>query len=106
MKNKSGMRPFGHRVLVYPDPVEEKTAGGIILTDQAIESQQMAVARGVLVAVSSVSFDYAEIDENEIPDVGDRVTFGRYDGQTFKNGKGEEYRLLSDQDIKGVEIAE
>jgi hypothetical protein len=31
MTNPSGIRPVDLRVLVKPDPVEEKTAGGIIL---------------------------------------------------------------------------
>ena len=41
------VKPLGDRVLVKPDAVETKTAGGIIIPDTAQEKTQ----RGVVVAV-------------------------------------------------------
>ena len=32
MQNTSGIHPKGHRVLILPDPVEEVTQSGIILS--------------------------------------------------------------------------
>jgi chaperonin GroES len=45
-KDECRVRPLGNRVLVKPD-VDEKTAGGIFLTDQAKEDCR----RGIIVAV-------------------------------------------------------
>jgi co-chaperonin GroES (HSP10) len=45
------IEPCGHRVLIRPELVEEKTAGGIILATSAKEREQQATMRGTVVAV-------------------------------------------------------
>ena len=49
--NGSGVTPRGDRVLVMPDVIEEKTAGGIIIPQADRDKHQAAQMAGVLVAV-------------------------------------------------------
>ena len=42
--------PAGHRVLVRPERVEEKTRGGLYVPEHTRERQQAASIRGELVA--------------------------------------------------------
>lgn len=80
--------PLGKRVLVKRVEEETKTAGGIILPDNAKEKP----LSGKVSAVSS-----------EVSDVttGDEVVFGKYTG-TEITLDGEEYLVLEIKDILGV----
>jgi co-chaperonin GroES (HSP10) len=57
--NHSGIQPLDLRVLVLPDPVEVKTAGGIILPDQHKEREKYAMQHGTLVAVGENAWEEA-----------------------------------------------
>jgi hypothetical protein len=57
--NHSGIQPIDLRVLVLPDPVEVKTAGGIILPDQHKEREKYAMQHGTLVAVGENAWEEA-----------------------------------------------
>lgn len=98
--SNSGIRPVGETILVLPDQIEEKTAGGIIVgTPADIERQQLGQIEGVVVAVSP----YAWADE-EVPraTVGDRVIFAKYAGMVRKGKDELTYRLINDTDVKAV----
>ncbi|CAA6803255.1 MAG: Heat shock protein 60 family co-chaperone GroES [uncultured Campylobacterales bacterium] len=80
--------PLGKRVLIKRVDEETKTAGGIILPDNAKEKP----LSGKVEAVSS-----------EITDInkGDEVVFGKYTG-TEITLSGTEYLVLELKDILGV----
>ena len=71
------IRPIEYNVLIRPDPAEQKTKGGIILSDQTVETDKHAQQRGVIVSMSPAAFDYAEWPEGAKPEIGDRVIFAR-----------------------------
>jgi chaperonin GroES len=95
MENKSGINPVDVKVLILPDPVEEKTKGGIILTDSTKDKEQMAQVKGTIVACASDAF--WEWGIKPVP--GMHVYYGKYAGYTVKGADGQEYRLVNDNDI-------
>lgn len=90
------IEPAGHRVLIKPDIVEEKTAGGIILAQTTKERDQQATMRGEVVAIG-VNAWKAFDDGTPWAAVGDRVCFRKYAGEVIKDGD-EEYRVINDDD--------
>lgn len=95
--NASGIVPFDTRVVILPDKVEEKTAGGIILPGQAVDKEKYAQTKATLVAVGGNAFaDWGAVDK---PEVGSRVIVGRYVGNTHKGADGEDYTVCNDEDI-------
>lgn len=97
--NKSGIQPVEYKVLIEPEAVEEKTAGGIILAPTTQEKDKMAQVRGVLVAVGGNAFDEWS---GLIPKVGDKVYFGKYAGFIVNGADDKEYRLTNDKDVAAI----
>lgn len=77
------------KILVQPQPAEEKTISGIIIPDSAKEKP----LSGKVVLVGS-----AKKDEPMEIQVGDIVFYGRYSG-TELNIEGEDFLLMSQTDI-------
>lgn len=103
MTNTSGTEPIDQRVVVLPDPVEEKTKGGIILPDAHKEKQRWAQAKGTLVAVGACAWAEAKATRGFVaPEPGARVMFAKYGGATFDGDDGREYRIMNDEDVTGV----
>lgn len=91
------LTPIGDRVLVKPEPAEEKTKSGIVLPDTAKEKPQ----EGTVVAVGS-----GRILENgqKVPlevTVGDKVIYSKYGGTEVKIS-GEEFIILQERDILAI----
>jgi len=95
--NTSGITPLDVKVLVKPDPVEEKTAGGIILADTTKEKSRYAGTKATLIAVGPNAF--REWGEGNGPRVGDRVLYAQYSGARQKGDDGEEYVVMNDEDL-------
>jgi len=89
--------PLHDRVLVRRIEAEGKTAGGIIIPDNAKEKPQ----EGEIVAVGSGARD--ESGKRIPPDVkaGDRVLFGKWSGSEVKID-GEELIIMKESDILGI----
>ena len=95
--NVSTVKPLGDRVFVKVSEAEEKTAGGIILPDNAKEKPQI----GEVVTIGD-----GKTNDNgvKIPlqvKVGDKVLYSKYAGTDIKLG-GDDYVLLSEKDILAV----
>lgn len=88
------IKPLGFYVLIEPQKVEEKTAGGIFLPDSVTEKEQHAMARGEIIAAGEGAGQVAE-------HIGRTALFGRYAGVTVSEG-GKDYRMIDAQDIRGV----
>ena len=91
------LKPLGDRVLVKPEPAEQKTASGLYIASNAQEKPQ----RGTVIAVGEGKRDDAG---NRIPvDVkaGDVVIYGKFGGNEIKID-GEEYLLMRADDIYAV----
>jgi chaperonin GroES len=91
-KNKLNVTPLADRVLVEPAPAETKTAGGIIIPDNAKEKPQ----KGQIVAVGQ-----GKKDEPLTVKVGDQVLYGKYSG-TEITIEGKEYLIMRESDIYAI----
>ena len=103
--NPSGLTPLEFCVVVQLDPTEEKTAGGIILTSQTRERDELAAQEGTLVAMSPHAFSYADDwPEGSKPEIGERVMWKRYDGTKYEpNGEsGPKFKILNDKSIIAI----
>jgi chaperonin GroES len=88
------LKPLDDRVVVKALESEEKTAGGIVLPDNAKEKPQ----RGRIVAAGpgklSDSGDRIALSVK----VGDEVLFGKYAGNDVKLN-GEELKIMRESDL-------
>lgn len=86
------VKPLSDRVLILPNPAEEKTAGGLIIPDTAKEKPLV----GKVVAAGPGT---PEI-KMEVK-VGDEVLYGKYAG-TEIHVDGEDYLIMKQADILAV----
>lgn len=99
--NTTGITPTEYKVLVLPDPVEEKTKGGIILADMTKDHDKYSTTKGTLIEASHLAFTYATDEEwaGHKPKPGDRVLFARHAGVRHTAKDGREFLLLNDKDV-------
>ena len=91
------IRPLHDRVVVKRIEEERKTAGGIVIPDNAAEKPD----QGEVIAVGNGKIlEDGKVRPLDIK-VGDRVLFGKYSGSTFKM-EGTEYLVMREDDIMGV----
>ncbi|MCA1363851.1 co-chaperone GroES [Bradyrhizobium sp. IC3069] len=90
-------RPLHDRVLVRRIDAEEKTAGGIIIPDNAKEKPQ----QGEIIAVGPGGRnEQGQLVPLDVK-VGDRVLFGKWSGTEVKID-GEELLIMKESDLLGV----
>jgi chaperonin GroES len=93
------IRPLQDRILVRRIASEEKTAGGIIIPDNAKEKPM----EGEVVAIGNGK----RLEDGSLlkPDVsvGDRVLFSKYAGSEVKVD-GEEHIVMREDDLLGVVV--
>ncbi len=87
-----GLKPLGSRVIIKKLEAEERTQGGIILTNTAKEKPQTAE----VVAVGPGTKDEAM----EVK-VGDKVVFSKFAGTDVKYD-GCEYTIMNQSDILAI----
>lgn len=101
------IKAVGHRVIVKADPVEVKTASGIVITVD--EKREAAAAqKGTVVGIGEMAwknklYGYGIDGWEPWCKVGDRVYFARYAGKLIKDKiQGEEvvYFVLNDEDVQ------
>ncbi len=97
--NTSGLSPVEYKILIEPEEVEQKSAGGIIMAPATTEKEKQAQVRGKLIAVGGNAFeDWKE----PIPRVGDTVMFAKYAGLVIKAKDGRELRVANDKDVTTI----
>jgi len=101
-KFKPGFRPIDYKVVIYPDQVDEKTKGGILLPEATRTKEQDAEMWATFVSASPVAFNYDDFPEDMRPKPGDRVSVSRYAGRVEVGKDGKEYRIVNDKDISLV----
>ncbi len=92
MSSKSQITPLHDRVIIKPEPAEEKTAGGIIIPDTAKEKPH----RGTVIAVGP-----GKKDEPVTVKKGDAVLYGKYSGTEVRID-GQDLLILREGDILAV----
>ena len=86
------IKPLSDRVLVLPNPAEEKTAGGLFIPDTAKEKPLMGKVVAVGPGTAEVTMEVKE---------GDTVLYGKYSG-TEINVDGTDYLLMKQADIMAI----
>jgi chaperonin GroES len=92
-------KPTGWRIIVLPFKMNDKTEGGVLITESALERQQVASQCGLVLAMGPQCYQ----DKERYPTgpwckVNDWVVFARYAGSRI-NIEGGEIRLLNDDEI-------
>ena len=92
-------QPTGWRMLVLPFKMKEKTKGGLILAETALERQQVASQCGLVLRMGPDCYK----DKDRYPKgpwckEGEWVMFARYAGSRIKI-EGGEIRLLNDDEV-------
>jgi chaperonin GroES len=96
-KTSTKLQPLGDRLVLQREESEEKTAGGILLPDSA----QDKPARGRIVSVGNGKLlDDGSRGKLQV-EVGDRVIFSSYAGETF-TVDDQELLLMREDDILAV----
>ncbi|MDX1637029.1 MAG: co-chaperone GroES [Balneolaceae bacterium] len=93
---KTTIKPLSDRVLVQPEPAEEKTSSGIIIPDTAKEKPQ----KGTVVAAGPGKVENGTKIDMSVKE-GDKVLYGKYSG-TEITLDGEEYLIMREGDILGI----
>ncbi|MFP4013160.1 MAG: co-chaperone GroES [Chitinispirillaceae bacterium] len=91
------VKPLADRIVIRPLGAEEKTAGGIIIPENAKEKPQ----KGEVVAVGpgKVSESGSKIEMSLKK--GDNVLYGKYAG-TEVSIDGEDYLIMRESDVLAV----
>lgn len=95
------IRPLGAKVLVRPLPLDEVSAGGIILPERARDSSKEHARVGDVVGVGD---GYRFLFTNQIAldvQVGDRVLYGNFVGDEIVID-GVKHQLIHEESILGV----
>ena len=86
------VKPLSDRVMILPNPAEEKTAGGLIIPDTAKEKPLAGKVIAVGPGTSEIKMEVK---------VGDQVLYGKYAGQEI-NVDGTDYLIMKQQDILAI----
>jgi co-chaperonin GroES (HSP10) len=92
------LKPIYKRLLVRLEPIETKSAGGIILAKDE-RREKNGAEKGIIVELSSDCFQ----EHEGLPKVGDQVYFAKYAGKFVVDpDTGEELVLLNDEDVVAI----
>ena len=86
------VKPLSDRVLIRPNPAEEKTAGGLFIPDTAKEKPLAGKVVAVGPGTKEVTMEVKE---------GDTVLYGKYSGQEI-TVDGTEYLIMRQNDILAI----
>ncbi len=86
------VKPLSDRVLILPNPAEEKTAGGLFIPDTAKEKPLAGKVVAVGPGTAEVKMEVKE---------GDTVLYGKYAG-TELHIDGVDYLIMKQADIVAV----
>lgn len=86
------IKPLSDRVLIQPNPAEEKTAAGLIIPDTAKEKPLAGKVVAVGPGTSEVKMEVK---------VGDQVLYDKYAG-TEVTVEGETYLIMRQSDIFAI----
>jgi co-chaperonin GroES (HSP10) len=97
VNNTSGIHPKGHRVLILPDPVEEVTQSGIILSvGENRDRERLAQLKGTVIEIGNSAW---HDQPSPWAEIGDHVIFGKYSGLIYQGDDDKEYRIINDLDV-------
>jgi chaperonin GroES len=108
--NESGWQALDYKVIVKKDKVEEKTAGGIIVPEDAKNQEEWNVQTGIIVSMGELAFTDGRFSDGDTikhlqrPKPGNRVITKEFAGLRFIGDDGEPYMVFNDKEIAGVKL--
>ena len=95
--------PVGWRLLVLPYAGKGVTDGGIVLTQQTVERENLATMVGYVLKLGPLAYQ----DDTKFAGIpwcekGDWILVGRYAGARFLLEDGEEVRIINDDEVIGT----
>ncbi len=91
------IKPLGKKVLVKPDKVEEKTAGGLVLPPSSTEGEKPETGVVIKLGEGTVKGKKVTFDVK----VGDRIYFKKYSPDEIEVDS-EKYFILDSDDILAI----
>ena len=92
-------QPTGWRIIVLPFKMNDKTKGGVLMTESTLERQQIGSQCGLVLAMGPQCYkDTERYPTGPWCKVNDWVVFARYAGSRIQI-EGGEIRLLNDDEI-------
>ncbi len=95
---KLGMRASGWNCIVVPEPIEEKTAGGIFIPDMVKSKEEIVQQRARIVSIGPAAFDQADY-KGQQPKVGDACLIAKLAGFATNLADGKLARVIQDKDV-------
>lgn len=99
------IKPTGHHVIIEPDPVEETSEGGIVVSvgGDSEKREQAAATRGHVVAVGPTAWKDPGLGGEPWAKVGDYVYYTRHVSNLITDKEtGKDYFLLTDDNIQAI----
>lgn len=93
--------PQGYKVLIAVPKVEEKTQGGVFITDKLKSAEEVASILGYVVSMGDEAYTDPKRSSKPWCKVGDWVIFRSYSGTRF-TVDGHEFRLINDDTVEAV----
>ena len=101
------LTPLGDRILLKTDDAETTTAGGIMLTEGAVEKPCTATV--LATGPGKKAAEKGGADEKDAAEAkpiaikkGERVMYFKYAGDKMYDGDGKEYVVLHENDVLAV----
>jgi len=98
-------KPCGWRVLIAMVPVENKSAGGILLPDSHLDQKQAVATIGYVISLGSQAYQRDDTGNQAWVRPGDCVLVAKYAGQRHDakvKGESVELRLINDDEVQAV----
>ncbi|XP_074565751.1 LOW QUALITY PROTEIN: 20 kDa chaperonin, chloroplastic-like [Curcuma longa] len=92
------LKPLNDRILIKVAEAEEKTAGGLLLTEASKEKPSI----GTVVAVGSGAVDEEGNRKPLTVESGSTVLYSKYAGSEFKGADGSAYVVLKASDVLAI----
>jgi co-chaperonin GroES (HSP10) len=90
---------LGHRVLVKPDSVETRSAGGIYLNPDE-RKEKAAIITGTIIDIGATAWKDPGLGGFSWAEIGDKVSYAKYGGKFMIDPEnGSELVILNDEDI-------
>ena len=100
-----GWIPTGHRLVVFPLEVEEKTEGGIVLPGNVRDKEELAQIEAYIISIGDEAW-HDRPGHREWCSVGDHVMITKYGGLLKEGKDGKKYRIISDLDVVAIKEKE
>jgi len=90
--------PVGHRILLKPDVVGEKTNGGIYIPPESRRMQQLSTVVCTVIAMGPTCYNDSAHGETPWCKVGDKVHIVKHSGVHVEMN-GKDHFVINDEDV-------